>query len=328
MKPVHMTAPNPALLPSPALFDVTAIAKKGVEASLERFALEQIELAANARRDISNEGIDRLAAMLMRTGQLVPCIGHRPALDGAVTVYDGQRRYLAARRSHELAGGEGFEGLEPVQSLIVLLLDHEPTVEEARRIQAQVNHAREPLSAFDEQDQFQDCWQARAGLNDDERIAAVCADLGIGPRKVHNLRRQLTLPEPIRARVAERPAGEQISATMANQLANMNEIAPELTEAVARRITSPDLHDKALRDLGAFVHRTVVEDERTYAVRIDDGAMLDAAEQIQQARAHLTAQAQEQLAAILGCERDKVESELDALAARGKSKALKVKITT
>jgi hypothetical protein len=74
----RVTAPNPALLPSPALFDVTAIAKKSVEGSLERFALEQIELAPNARRDISNEGIDRLAAMLMRTGQLVPCIGHRP----------------------------------------------------------------------------------------------------------------------------------------------------------------------------------------------------------------------------------------------------------
>jgi len=327
MKRVHITASNPALMPSPALFDVTAIAKKGVEGSLERFALEQIELAPNARREISNEGIDRLAAMLMRTGQLVPCIGHRPDPKQGVTVYDGQRRYLAAKRSHELAGTDGFEGLEPVQSLIVLLLDHEPTAEEARRIQAQVNHAREPLSSFDEQDQFRDCWEARAGLSDDERIAAVCADLGIGPRKAHNLRRQLSLPEPIRARVAERPAGEQISATMANQLASMNEIAPDLTGAVARRITSPELHDKALRDLGAFVHRTVVEDDRTYAVRIDDGAMLDAAEQIQQAHAHLTPPAQEQLAGVLGCERDKLEAELDALAARARSKALKVKIT-
>jgi hypothetical protein len=29
------------------------------------------------------------------------------------------------------------------------------------------------------------------------------------------------------------------------------------------------------------VHRTVVEGEHTYAVRIDDGSMLDAAEQIE-----------------------------------------------
>src|SRR4051794_18184265 len=32
----------------------------------------------------------------------------------------------------------------------------------------------------------------------------------------------------------------------------------------------------ALRDLGGFVHRTLVEDPATYAVRIDDGALLDA----------------------------------------------------
>ena len=57
---------------------------------------------------------------------------------------------------------------------------------------------------------------------------------------------------------------------MANRLADMHEIAPELTEAVAKRITSTDLHDKALQDLGAFVHRTVVEDVCAHAVRIDD----------------------------------------------------------
>jgi hypothetical protein len=114
---------------------------------------------------------------------------------------------------------------------------------------------------------------------------------------------------------------------MANQLANMNEIAPSLTEAVAGRITSPELHDKAVKDLGAFVHRTVIEDEHTYAVRIDDGAMLDAHEQIQHARAHLTGKGPEQLAGILGCEPDKLEKELDTLAARAKSKALKVRIT-
>lgn len=69
-------------------------------------------------------------------------------------------------------------------------------------------------------------------------------------KEAHNLRGQLTLPDPIRARVAERPVADQLSATMANQLANMNEIAPELTEAVAKRITRPELHDKAVKDLG------------------------------------------------------------------------------
>ena len=265
--------------------------------------------------------------MLARTGQLVPCIGHRSGEHEPVVLYDGQRRYLAAIKSHELCGTEGYEGLEPVRSLIVLLLDHAPSPEEVRRIQSQVNNAREDLTLVDQQEQFRDCWQARAGLDDEDRLAAVCADLGISARKAHNLRRQLTLPEEIRTRVAERPAGEQLSATIANQLAGMNELAPELTRAVAARITTAELHDKALKDLGAFVHRTVVEDEHTYAVRIDDGALLDGYQQIEHARAHLNQQAQTQLAGVLGCKPDKLQAELDALAARAKLKALKVKIT-
>ena len=155
----------------------------------------------------------------------------------------------------------------------------------------------------------------------------MCADLGISPRKAHNLRRQLTLPDPIRARVAERPSGEQLSVTMANRLADMHQVAPELTDAVARRITSSDLHDKAQRDLGAFVHRTVIEDEHTYAVRIDDGAMLDAAEQIEHARAHLTPAGRRQLAGILDVKPDKLDTELDTLTARARTRTLKVRIT-
>jgi hypothetical protein len=163
----------------------------------------------------------------------------------------------------------------------------EPTPDEIRRIQAQANQ-REALSLLDQQHQFADCWQARAGLPEDERVLAVCADLGISPRRAHNLRRQLTLPQEVRERVAERPIGEQLSVTMANRLADMHEVAPDLTQAIAERVTSTDLHDSALRDLGAFVHRTIVEDEHTYAVRIDDGALLDAAEQIERARLQLT----------------------------------------
>jgi hypothetical protein len=113
---------------------------------------------------------------------------------------------------------------------------------------------------------------------------------------------------PLSARVAERPSGEQLSVTMANRLADMHKVAPGLTEAVARRITSSDLHEKAQRDLGGFVHRTVIEDERTYAVRIDDGALLDAAEQIEHARAHLAPANRQQLAGILGVESDKLDS--------------------
>jgi ParB-like chromosome segregation protein Spo0J len=321
-----MPKANPALLPRPALFDVT-IADSTIDRRIERIPLEELELAPNARREISQEGIERLAAMLCRTGQLIPCIGHRPNTDGPVLIYDGQRRYLAAEASQELAGNDGYEGLSPIRSLIVLLLDHEPSADEIRRIQAQANQ-REQLSLVDQQEQFRDCWQARAGLREDDRIAAVCADLGISARRAHNLRRQLTLPDEIRTRVAERPAGEELSVTMANRLADMHAIAPQLTEAIAKRITTDDLHDKALKDMGAFVHRTVVEDEHTYAVRIDDGALLDGAEQIDHARIHLAADGQRQIAALLGCEPDKLDRELDTLAARARTWALKVRITS
>src|SRR3954453_4650974 len=319
---------NAALLPDPALFDVTNIAQQTVEGRLERVALEHLTLAPNPRRQLSTEGIQRLAGLLMRTGQLIPCIGRRPHPDQRpVLLFDGQRRLLAAQASHQLAGTEGFEGLAPVAALIVLLLDHDPSGEEIRRIQAQAN-TTEALSLLDQQTQFSDCWQARATLHDDDRISAVCADLGISAKKAHNLRRQLTLPEPIRERVADRPAGAQLSVTMANRLADMHDIAPQLTDAVAGRITTTDLHDQALRDLGAFVHRTVVEDQHTYAVRIDDGALLDAADQLERARAQLTGDnARARAARLLGVDPDTLDTELDALTARARTRALKLRIT-
>jgi hypothetical protein len=321
-----MPKPNPALLPRPALFDIT-IADSPIDRRIERIPLEEIELAANARRDICQEGIERLAAMLCRTGQLIPCIGHRPSADRPVLIYDGQRRYRAAQASHQLAGSDAYEGLQPIRSLIVLLLDHEPSADEIRRIQSQANQ-REQLSLVDQQEQFRDCWAARSGLREEDRVAAVCADLGISPKRAHNLRRQLTLPDEIRTRVAERPAGEELSVTMANRLADMHQIAPKLTEAVAKRITTDDLHDAALKDMGAFVHRTIVEDEHAYAVRIDDGAMLDGTEQIEQARRHLTETGRQQLTGILGCDPGELDRELDALAVRAKTRALKVRITS
>jgi hypothetical protein len=322
-----MPNPNPALLPSPAQFDVTTVAKAPVEGTIERVALDHLELAPNPRTHVSHDSIQSLAGLLMRTGQLIPCIGHRPnPNEPTVLLYDGQRRLLAAKASHELAGTEGFERLAPVRTLIVLLLDHQPTADETRRIQAQANQ-REQLTLPDQQQQFADCWHARAGLREADRVLAVCADLGISPKRAHNLLRQLTLPEQILERVAERPTGQQLSVTMANRIADMHDIAPQLTQAVAKRITTTDLHDSALRDLGAFVHRTIVEDERAYAVRIDDGAMLDAAEQIECARAHLTAEDRAQAAQILACEPGKLDRELDTLTARAKTKALKLKIT-
>src|SRR4051794_41278260 len=209
-----------ALLPNPALFDVTAIAAEPIDGTLERAPLEHLELAPNKRRDIAPESIQSLAAMLARTGQLVPCIGYRPdPADPKVVLCAGQRRLLAARASHTLARSPGFDGLAPVRSLIVLLLDHEPGEDELRRIQGQEN-AREPLSLRDQQEQFRDRWQARAGLRESDRMAVACAHRGINPSKGHTPPPQPTLPEPIRAPVAQRPAGDQLSVRMAHRLAD------------------------------------------------------------------------------------------------------------
>jgi hypothetical protein len=75
------------------------------------------------------------------------------------------------------------------------------------------------------------------------------------------------------------------------------------------------------------VYRTVVEDEHTYAVRIDDGALLDAAEQINHARGQLSDSGRHQIARILGCELERLDRELGTLTARAKSRALKLRIT-
>ncbi len=148
-------APQP-LSPPDRLFDVTMLTPEPVREDVERVPLEQITLAENPRKQISPDGIDRLSGMLMRSGQLTPAIGRRVS-PTEVIVYAGQRRYLAAQRSPELAGSDGYEGLRPVVVLLVQLLDHEPTRSEIRRIQAQENQ-HEELSMRDRQEQFIDCW--------------------------------------------------------------------------------------------------------------------------------------------------------------------------
>lgn len=308
------------------LFDVASDpAQRAVEQAVEYVPLEQIELAENPRRDIEAEGIDRLAEMLMRSGQLVPCIGRRVG-EGRIVLYAGQRRLRAAQRSHELAGGEGYEELAAVRSLVVTLIGHEPSAAEIRRLQAQENR-REELSMRDQQEQFRDCYTDRRGLPEDARMAAVCADLGIDPRRAHNLRRQLTLPEEVRTRVAERPAGDRISVTLANRLADMHAVAPELCQAAARRITSPELHAQATQDLGAFVARTVVEDASLYALRVEEGEVIGAHALIERARGHIGPDQEELVLRALRAEpKAKLEEELDGLAARAKHGAVLLRV--
>jgi hypothetical protein len=45
-----MPNPIPALLPSPALFDVTTVPQAAVEGTIERVALDHLELTPNPRR--------------------------------------------------------------------------------------------------------------------------------------------------------------------------------------------------------------------------------------------------------------------------------------
>jgi hypothetical protein len=306
--PATAHASQPA---SGALFPPGEFASRGREGVLETVPLDQLTAVRNPRKQISEDGIIRLATMLMRNGQLIPAIGRR--IDNAnVALYAGQRRKLSAEMSHTLAGSDGYEGLKPVSGLIVLMLDYEPSEADIRRIQAQEN-AHEPLSIVDQQAQFFDVWTDRAGLAEDERIAMVCFDLGISPVLAHNLRRQLSLPEEIRSRVAERPRDGELSITMANRLAEMREHAPEIATAVAERITTRELHDRAIGDMGAFVHRTVLESEQLYALRIDAGAVLVADQELDRARQHLDSKAREVVRQTLKCERNKLDGKLRAL---------------
>jgi hypothetical protein len=308
------------------LFDVTSVPAGPVREDVELVPVEQIVLAANPRRDISPEGIDRLAGMMMRTGQLQDAIGRRTS-PTEVVLYAGQRRFLAAKRSPELAGTEDYEGLKPVVVLRVKLLDHVPSNTEIRRLQAQENQ-HETLCIRDKQDQFQDCWLDHPELCENARIARVCEELGCSATLARNLRRQLTLPEDIRTRVAERPSGREISITMANTLAEMNDTAPALAVAVAQRITSSDHHQQAMQSIGAFVHRTIVEKPDVYAVRLDEGrAVLDAAEEIERGRAHLTPSGREILAQSFGVEEAKLDAEISKLASRARETAFKLDVT-
>ena len=194
--------------------------------------------------------------MLMTMGQLVPCIGHRPAGQNVV-LYAGQRRLLAARASHELAG----DGLQPVRSLIVSAARPRPLAgrdppHPGPGEPARGPHARRPAGPVRRL-----LGRPRRPARQPTGSPPSAPTSASAPVKAHNLRRQLTLPEPIRTRVAERPGERQLSVTLANRLADMHESRPSSPQAVAQRISTPDLHDAALRDLGAFVHRTLVEDE-------------------------------------------------------------------
>ena len=237
--------------------------------------------------------------MLMTMGQLVPCIGHRPQAGEHVVLYAGQRRLLAARASHELAA----DGLQPVRHLLVLLLDHQPSADEIRRIQAQENQ-REDLTLWP---------TSRPSSPTAGRPAPACASATAcspsaptsGSARSRPTTCAASSPCPRRSAPAS-PSGPPSASSRSRSPTGSPTCTtsrPQLTEAVAARITTGELHDAALRDPGAFVHRTLVEDASVYAVRIDDGALLDAHAQLTQARAELTDATRAHAASALGCAR-------------------------
>lgn len=306
------------------LFNGAAYTDTNQPRILAEVALEQLVVMRNPRKSIDADGITRLAGSMMRR-QLIPGLGYRVD-EQTVHLYDGQRRKLAAERSHELAGQAGYEGLSAVTRLIVLLFDHEPTNAEIRRAQAQAN-AHEALTVPDLQQHFAEIWDDYAGLPEQTRILRACEDLGIGAAMGHNLRRQLTLPDAIRARVTRAPGDGEISIRLANRLADMNTVAPALTKAVADRVVTRELHNDAMADLGSFVHRTVVEDETVYAVRLREGENLMIAHtEIARARQHLASEARGMIAGALNCEEDDLDKTLAELEDTATKRAVMITI--
>ena len=132
-----------------------------------------------------------------------------------------------------------------MQSLIVLLLDHHPAPDEVRRIQAQVNNAREELSLLDQQEQLADCWEARAGLLGAETGSPPCAPTSASRQEGAQPAPPAHPPRPDprpRRRAPHRRAAVGDDGQPPRRHAPGR---PELTEAVAGRITSSDLHEKA-----------------------------------------------------------------------------------
>jgi hypothetical protein len=278
-----------------ALFDVEQI-EIPLEQSLQSLPLDELKLAPNPRKDISEEGIDRLARMLATTGQLMPVIAYTE--DDATFICDGQRRYLAAKRSHTVL--EDGEPGNPVTHLHVVVLDRKPTNAELLRLQAQANQ-HETLTLPDQRQQFADCWAERAGLDEATRMRAVCSDLGISPKLARNLQRQSELPAELAARVAARPTGDELSVTLANELHPIALKAPELAAAVADQVVDGFSQDEVRRDMVGAVHKAVATADKKdlFARKITLGQILVAQSLLEETAPHLVKPEHQRTAAAL-----------------------------
>ena len=184
----------------------------------------------------------------MTMGQLVPCIGHRPAPTAHASSSTPASAGCSPPAPATTLAGDGLRaGPQPDRAAARPRARRRTRSAASRPRRTSARTSRSPTS----RPSSPTAGPPAPACATRDRIAAVCADLGIGAVKAHNLRRQLTLPEPIRARVAERPGERQLSVTLANRLADMHDVAPELTAAVA----AADLHPRAARRRAARPRR-------------------------------------------------------------------------
>ena len=215
--------------------------------TLVRVALDELELAPNARREIAPEGIERLARMLMTHGPARALHRPPPRRPDRSSLYAGQRRLLAARASHELAGDGLHAGAQPDRAAARPRAHrrrdppHPGPGEPARG-----PHARRPAGAV------------RRLLGRPRRPARdATGSPPSAPTSASAPSRPTTCAASSRSRSRSAPASpngpaeRQLSVTLANRLADMHDVAPELTEAVA----AADLHRRPARRRAARPRR-------------------------------------------------------------------------
>lgn len=258
--------------------------------TLEEVPLEQIELVIhNPRTHVDETGLIRLAEMICRWGQVVPCIGRRIS-DTEVALYAGQRRYLACAKSGQYiqADRDGLLAqssddavnalagrlaeLTPRTTLSIILLDQEPTATTIARIQAQEN-AREGLTIQDQVNQLRDVWAERASTADEAaRKAQVAADLGISVQKVTELLKLLLLDDATLARI--RPADQvksktDITITIAQKIAAVCASSPQLGRWIASEIEGNERRDDVKKGMAGFLSMRLM-DARTSGAATHD----------------------------------------------------------
>ena len=134
---------NPALLPSPALFDVTTVAKAPVEGSIERVDAELDTLAARAKTRAMKLRIT--SEVRDRAGNGRYAFVHERGEDFAAGIWVVDPAFMLDLASERLSDGDGAPAREEAYFAGARLDDDElreaAAEDEARRAQARARHA-------------------------------------------------------------------------------------------------------------------------------------------------------------------------------------------